>query len=391
MSENDKDQADEPTKSVEKNEFNTDQVDGLTASEEKNESNANQADASTESADENDGITVHAEEATDGADASEETLSDQDGVNDETDNSETLDGSAEDVDKGLGLEEKVAENSYDEGALNSETSTDSDVEADADGSIGSDGASGGKTNTDDQINLPKENVTSVDIVAASQGVATVELELINSNLKGIEKEISQLAHPTDQHLDKAKRLILMLSGVTGIVLVASITFFVVMSVSIAQKVDDLDRVLMAVAKRGIQLADGIEIIAEMEGKLSEVIDQNGKIIPGLSGIEIQVSSVGKNLTNSEEQTRSAMREQSASILKSQSRMGDRLNVEVSGLEELIKKSVKLKPLAQDHSALKSQLERINNSVTNVEAKVQDLYVIKQAEIETAYKGLSGSE
>ena len=374
MSENDKDQADESTNSVEKNDFDNDRVDGV-----------------AKGGEENDDITVQAEEAADAAESSEETLSDQDGINEETDNSENIEGSAEDVDKGLGLEEKVAENPYDEGALNSEPSTDSDVEADAEASIGSDGASEGKTNTDDQINLPKENVTSVEIVAASQGVATVELELINSNLKGIEKEISRLAHPTDQHLDKAKRLILMLSGVTGIVLVASITFFVVMSVSIAQKVNDLDRVLMAVAKRGIQLADGIEIIAEMEGKLSEVIDQNGQIIPGLSSIETQITSVGKNLTDSEEQTRSAMRDQSASILKSQSKMGDRLNVEVNGLEELIKKSVKLKPLAREHSALKSQLERINNSVTNVETKVQDLYVIKQAEIETAYKGLSGSE
>ena len=355
------------------------------------ENDTNQADEPTKSAEEDDGITAQAEEVTEGAESSEETLSDQDGVNDEADNSENSEERVEDLDKGLDLEEKVNENSPDEAALNSETSTDSDVEADAEASIGSDGASEEKTNTDDQINLPKENVTSVDIVAASQGVAAVELELINSNLKGIEKEISRLAHPTDQHLDKAKRLILMLSGVTGIVLVASITFFVVMSVSIAQKVDDLDRVLMAVAKRGIQLADGIEIIAEMEGKLSEVIDQNGQIIPGLSSIETQITSVGKNLTDSEEQTRSVLRDQSASILKSQGRMGDSLNLEVNGLEELIKKSVKLKPLAREHSALKSQLEKINNSLTNVETKVKDLYVIKQAEIETAYKGLSGSE
>ena len=357
------------------------------------ENETDQADELTKSAEEDDGITVQAEEVTEGAESSEETLSDQDGVNDETDNSENIEERAEDLVKGLDLEEKVNENSSDEAALNSETSTDSgvEVEADVEASMVSDGASVEKANTDDQINLPKENVTSVDIVAASQGVATVELELINSNLKGIEKEISRLAHPTDQHLDKAKRLILMLSGVTGIVLVASITFFVVMSVSIAQKVDDLDRVLMAVAKRGIQLADGIEIIAEMEGKLSEVIDQNGQIIPGLSSIEIQITSVGKNLTDSEEQTRSVMRDQSASILKSQGKMGDSLNLEVNGLEELIKKSVKLKPLAREHSALKSQLEKINNSVTNVETKVQDLYVIKQAEIETAYKGLSGSE
>jgi hypothetical protein len=361
MSENDTNQADDQTKSVETNDLNTDQ----------------------------------AEESTDGAETSEGTPPGERNVNNEAKDSETIEEGAEDLEKGLGLEEKASENSSDESALNSETSTDSEVEADAEASaessMVSDGVSVEKSNTDDQINLPKENVTSVDIVAASQGVATVELELINSNLKGIEKEISRLAHPTDQHLDKAKRLILMSSGVTGIVLVASITFFIVMSVSIAQKVDDLDRVLMAVAKRGIQLADGIEIIAEMEGKLSEVIDQNGQIIPGLSSIEMQITSVGQNLTDSEEQTRAVMKDQSASILKSQGKIENSLNVEVNGLEELIKKSVKVKLLGREHSALKSQLEKITNSVTNVETKVQDLYVIKQAEIETAYKGLSRSE
>ena len=86
-----------------------------------------------------------------------------------------------------------------------------------------------------------------------------------------------------------------------------------------------------------------------------------------------------------------MKAQSTSILQSQGMVENSFNIEVSGLEELIKKSVKLEPLGREHSALKSQLEKIDDAVTNVETKVQDLYVIKQAEIETAYKGLSGSE
>ena len=234
-------------------------------------------------------------------------------------------------------------------------------------------------------------MTSVDVPHTSQGVARVELELISSNLKSIEKEIGSLQNPTDQQLDKAKKLILMLSGVTGIVLVASITFFIVMSISIAQKVDDLDRVLMAVAKRGIQLADGIETIAGMESKLSEVIGQNEQIIPGLSGIEMQIISVEEKISDGGERTRSEMQAQGVSMLQSQDYLKSNLNEEVSGIAALIKKSVKLKPLGQEHSGLKRQLEKIDSSMRIVEAKVQDLYVIKQAEIETAYKGLSSSD
>jgi len=376
MSDNDIDRADEPTKSVEKNDHNTDQADGP-----------------AEGAGENNSNTDQAEEPTGVAEASEETVEGENDLNNQAENPDEVEERAEDLGKGLGLEEKASENSSDELALNSETSADSEVALHEETSMANDGVSEGETNTDDHVNLPKENMTNldVDIVAASQGVATVELELINSNLKGIEQEISRLAHPTDQHLDKAKRLILMLSGVTGMVLVASITFFIVMSVSIAQKVDDLDRVLMAVAKRGIQLADGIEIIAEMEAKLSEIVDQNGQIIPELSSIETQITSVGKDLTDTEEQTRSVLKDYSASILESQGEIKNSLNLEVTGLEELIRKSVKLKPLGREHSALKNQLEKINSSMINVETKVQDLYVIKQAEIETAYKGLSHSE
>ena len=277
------------------------------------------------------------------------------------------------------------------GEVNVNVSEDMESPSDEAVVIASDELSNEENETEALSSAPKEEVTSVDVPHISQGVARVELELISSNLKSIEKEISSLQNPTDQQLDKAKKLILMLSGVTGIVLVASITFFIVMSISIAQKVDDLDRVLMAVAKRGIQLADGIETIAGMESKLSEVIGQNEQIIPGLSGIEMQIISVEEKISDGGERTRSEMQAQGVSILQSQEYLKSNLNEEVSGIAALIKKSVKLKPLEQEHSGLKRQLEKIDSSMRIVEAKVQDLYVIKQAEIETAYKGLSSSD
>ena len=302
----------------------------------------------------------------------------------EIDNESAVDPSNE-----SGEEEELGEEHSGEVDVN--IPEDFESSADEAMSITADELSNEENEVEAASSAPKEDVASVDVASTSQGVARIELELISSNLESIEKEISALQNPTDQQLDKAKKLILMLSGVTGIVLVASITFFIVMSVSIAQKVDDLDRVLMAVAKRGIQLADGIETIAGMESKLGEVIGQNEQIIPGLSGIETQITSVEEKITGSAERTRSTMQAQGVSILESQDYLKSNLNEEVSGLEALIKKSVKLKPLEQEHSVLKRQLEKIDSSMTIVEAKVQDLYVIKQAEIETAYKGLSSSD
>ena len=88
----------------------------------------------------------------------------------------------------------------------------------------------------------------------------------------LEEKVKDLKDPSDREWTKAKSLILLLSGITGLVMISAITFFIVMSVTISQKVAELDRVMLAVAKRGMQLGDGIESIVEMESKLLEIIE-----------------------------------------------------------------------------------------------------------------------
>ena len=297
----------------------------------------------------------------------------------------------EDLTNQADADETLTETQPEELVVESEVSEDTEGEAAEEMSISGNKDSSEKTESEVDNSEPKKNLASVDVADSTQGAASVELELISSNLKVIEKQLSALQNPTDKQLDKAKKLILALTGVTGIVLVASITFFVVMSVSIAQKVDDLDRVLMAVAKRGIQLADGIETISGMESKLKQLMDQNAQILPSLSGIEMKIMSAEEQINDNAEKTSLAIQAQGSSILKSQDYLKNNLEEEVSRVEALIKRSVKLKPLEQEHIGLKRQLEKIDSSIAIVEARVQDLYVIKQAEIETAYKGLSSSE
>ena len=55
---------------------------------------------------------------------------------------------------------------------------------------------------------------------------------------------------------------------------------------------------------------------------------------------------------------------------------------------MVNKLGNLKPLIKEHSELKKQLESLNQAVLNVETKVHDLYVIKQAEMENAYRELT---
>ena len=221
-----------------------------------------------------------------------------------------------------------------------------------------------------------------------EGQDSSQVSVILENLETVNEKVNKLSNPTSQQLNQAKSLVLTLAGITGFVMIAAITFFIVMSISISQKVDELDRVLMAVAKRGIQLGDGIETIAEMERKLIEVIEQNNSIPLSLSNIEAQLVTHGRTIIEKDENTRSAVKTQASSMLTGQDRIKNELGAEFDRLKKLINESVDFDPLMKEHLELKNQVESLNKMVTNVEGKVQDLYVIKQAEMENAYRQLT---
>jgi hypothetical protein len=218
-----------------------------------------------------------------------------------------------------------------------------------------------------------------------------QISEILESLGSVSEKVDKLSNPTSQQLNQAKTLILTLAGITGMVMIAAITFFIVMSISISQKVDELDRVLMAVAKRGIQLGDGIETIAEMDSKLIEVIEQNSPIPSSLSNIETQLITHGRTIIEKNENTKSSIKIQSNSILSGQDRIEKKLATEFDRLKKLINQSVDFDPLMKEHLELKNQVKSLSKTVTNVESKVQDLYVIKQAEMENAYRQLIGDD
>ena len=232
-----------------------------------------------------------------------------------------------------------------------------------------------------------ESIEQADIVNLEKGKIVVEEALTEKLLT----KLDNLSNPYEQQLKQAKNLILTLSGVTGIVMIVSITFFIVMSMSIAQKVDELDRVLMAVAKRGIQLADGIETIAEMEVKIQQVIEQNDQVNSNLGKLQSSLAQSSQDLKREEVNTKEAISEQNANILKAQASILKSLTGGVDEIEKLIEKSVKLKPLENAQSSLDMQVKDVNKILVTVEKKIQDLYVIKQAEMESVFKDLSRSE
>ena len=233
-------------------------------------------------------------------------------------------------------------------------------------------------------------------VAEDQPVETeswiaADLALIREDLSRLDGKVEKLENPSSTEIGRAKNLIILLSAITGIVMIASITFFIVMSVNVSQKVSELDRVLMAVAKRGVQLADGIEKISEMENKLIELIGYNEPIPSSLEGIQNQILNQGRALIDKEEENFTLLRARFEPIVSKQNDLERDIEGRFKKLETHVDKTVNLRPLSTANNEIKKQLEALNQDVIKIDRKLNDLYLIKQAEMEKVFLELQNSE
>lgn len=221
----------------------------------------------------------------------------------------------------------------------------------------------------------------------SEGQISASLARIRDDLSRLNGKVERLENPSSSEIGRAKNLIFLLSAITGIVMVASITFFVVMSVNVSQKVSELDRVLMAVAKRGVQLGDGIEKISQMENKLVELIGQNEPIPSSLAGIESQIINQGKVLTDQEEEHFALINSRFEPIISSQNEFEQEIDGKFKNLELHVDETVDLKPLTSNIIEVRTKLETISQDISMMDKRLNDLYLIKQAEMEQVFMEL----
>ena len=212
--------------------------------------------------------------------------------------------------------------------------TESDSSADSDNS---------NADVDDE-RLPNIYISGKTLVRGVQDASN--LGLIEETLEKVHAKVKDLKDPSDREWTKAKSLILLLSGITGLVMISAITFFIVMSVTISQKVAELDRVMLAVAKRGMQLGDGIESIVEMESKLLEIIEQNNPIPSSLADIERKLSRHGETLVNNDESVRTLLQSQIALTLENQNGVKTEMVANIGELQKDL-----IKPVSYTHLTL----------------------------------------
>tara|TARA_B100000945_G_C20388227_1_gene600858 strand:- start:698 stop:1654 length:957 start_codon:yes stop_codon:yes gene_type:complete len=277
------------------------------------------------------------------------------------------------------LEQESQSSEEEDQASRATQNTESDSSADSDNS---------NADVDDE-RLPNIYISGKTLVRGVQDASN--LGLIEDTLEKVHAKVKDLKDPSDREWTKAKSLILLLSGITGLVMISAITFFIVMSVTISQKVAELDRVMLAVAKRGMQLGDGIESIVEMESKLLEIIEQNNPIPSSLADIERKLSLHGETLVNNDKSVRTLLQSQIALTLENQNGVKTEMVANIGELQRDLIKLINYEPLIMEQSQIRQELENLNATVIEMQGKVHDLYVIKQAEIESAYLGLTVNE
>jgi len=237
----------------------------------------------------------------------------------------------------------------------------------------------------------QEDVEVIDdgsdqVEPASQTEPSTNGEVLQK-LASISGEVKKLATRDFEQLERAKKLIYTLSGITSIVLIASITFFVVMASSVSQKIGELDRVLMAVAKRGIQLADGIETVTEMEVSVLELMDQNSLILADISSTQEKIESLKTEVERLSVSNLNRLSEASDKLLEAGQSNLSNVSQRLDSLDAKLRANDEVKALLANQKAIETQVRSMKNVMVKLDENVKDLYVIRQAEVESIYQDL----
>ena len=190
---------------------------------------------------------------------------------------------------------------------------------------------------------------------------------------------------TSEQISKAKTLIYVTSSITGFVLVVSILFYVVLSVQLSQKTNELDRMLLAVAKRGIQLGNGIEKIADVENYLVDLQNNQSLLKSDVGKLDESGQSLDQKLAKTEATLLETYSKGNASYRDIETKNLKNLLSELGALKRNQQELSKLGKIDRNQEKISSELRKLETRLLEIQAKVNDLYIIRQAELNAALK------
>ena len=327
-------------------------------------------------------------------------VSDEDGIVDDPNEIETTDSvsdsdsTVEDDGPDEGDEQEAANLSDEESAESGDTSLEPELEDDAETSLASDASE------DDLTSEEKDAVAVVsdaDIEVQDQNSDRIEIEgggsisdgTVSLRINGVDvgplTHIKQILESTSQQIDNARKLIYVTFGITGFVLVISILFYIVLSMQLSQKTDELDRVIMAVAKRGIQLGDGIEKLVGVQDQLLSMEGQQSLIISDLEVLKSNTQLHSKDISGLETAIESEIQAKGDEILKLSEAQKETVLGELKTLGQMKNQLALLKQVENNQKMIKKSMAEDRSVVSDIQQKVSDLYIIRKAELTETYK------
>ena len=327
-------------------------------------------------------------------------VSDEDGIVDDPNGKETTDSvsdsdsTVEDDGPDKGDEQEAANLSDEESAESGDTSLEPELEDDAETSLATDASEDDLTSEEkDAVAAVSDAVTEVQDQNSDrieiEGGGSISDGTVSLRINGVDvgplTHIKQILESTSQQIDNARKLFYVTSGITAFVLVISILFYIVLSMQLSQKTDELDRVIMAVAKRGIQLGDGIEKLVGVQDQLLSMEGQQSLIISDLEVLKSNTQLHSKDISGLETAIESEIQAKGDEILKLSEAQKETVLGELKTLGQMKNQLALLKQVENNQKMIKKSMAEDRSVVSDIQQKVSDLYIIRKAELTETYK------
>ena len=222
-----------------------------------------------------------------------------------------------------------------------------------------------------------------------EGGGSVDDGTVRLKINGVDvgplTHIDRTLSVTSEQISKAKKLIYVTSAITGLVLVVSILFYVALSVQLSQKTSELDRMLLAVAKRGIQLGDGIERIADVENYLLDLQNNQSLLKTDVGKLDETGQSLDQKLAKTEATLLDTFSKEVASNRAIEAKNIKSLLSELASLKRNQQELSKLRKIDKSQEKISLEVRKLESRMLEMQAKVNDLYIIRQAELNAALK------
>ena len=182
---------------------------------------------------------------------------------------------------------------------------------------------------------------------------------------------------TADSVQKARNLNLISGLFLCSALLASVGFFVFMSIQMSQKIVEIDSLLTAVAKRSIQMTKGIEKFSIIEEQLEKTLGNQKTINDYLAKDDPYRRELNERIDELRNQLKKDM---SARVLRSEGNLNEVLSgvsTSSSNNEQAIKQ---IASMVKNQGNPSKSIQDLQRSLREIEVKLNDLYLIEQARL-----------